>query len=586
MMEHPTSRSREIYVDEGSHGVYNAVIAGNWDRLKIFFAQSFAFTFRITKSGETALLVAIKGGQEYFFIKKMVDMTPPDLLTQKDNSGNTALHAAAQLGNVKVAELLVNKNHELLSFFNDDGLLPIQVSANQGHKGMTSKLLSICNENNCSILLEGAAGGGVLQSLVNAKFYDLALDLLESNPELACGNIFHLELIETSVSRSGRILEMMAEEPSVFRSGTSFGIWGTLIYSLCPETPGRLWKTLEVLVPLMKRIRHIKLMHCQALQLVKCIFSLIKASPYGTALAAMKRPFLLGAQNGVEEIVTEILCYFPASINSTDEENHSGFHIAVMYRREKVFKVLQQKNIGRDKMFLIDNDDNNILHLAGYRARQDLLDLNRGAILQMQYELRWFKEMERLVTSKEIKSKNSDKKTPLAIFNEEHANLVASEIQWMTGMATACSVAASLIVTVAFAAAITVPGGNDSNGLPIFSNQTSFLVFAISDCLALVSSVTSVLSFLSIFTSRYGVDDFLNTLPSRLIIGLISLLFSVIFLMFAFSTTIFLVFAKKNALILIPIITSACLPVFFFIELQLPPLLNMINSTYGPGLFG
>ncbi|CAA2936510.1 ankyrin repeat-containing ITN1-like [Olea europaea subsp. europaea] len=580
MTEQPTSGSQD------RHGVRHAVIDGNWISTEIFLDQRSAFTIRINES-DTALLLAVKVGQEYSFIKKIVDKTPPDLLTQTDNSGNTALHAVAQLGNVKIAKLLVDKNGELLSLFNNDGLLPIQVAANRCHKRMTSYLLDKFLTNNYSNLLEDAAAGSVLLSLVKAKFYDLALYLLKGKPELVRVNFSHLELMETSVSRSGEILELMAEEPSVFKSGTRFGIWGSLIYSLSPktETPGILWKRLEVLVTPMKRIRHIKLMHHQASQLVECTFSLIKTSRYDTALATMKRPFLLGAQNGVEEIVTKILDRFPETMNSIDEEKHSGFHLAVMYRREKVFKVLRQQSIGQDKMFLIDNDDNNILHLAGYRAHQELLDLNRRAILQMQYELKWFKEIEGLVTSKEIKKKNSDEKTPLAIFNEEHANLVSTEIKWMTEMATACSVAASLIVTVAFAAAITVPGGNDSNGLPIFSNQTSFLVFSISDSLALVLSVTSVLSFISIFTSRYGVDDFLHTLPNRLIIGLISLLFSVISLMVAFSTTIFLVFAKKNPLILIPIIISACLPVLFFMELQLPPLLNMINSTYGPGVF-
>ncbi|XP_022866238.1 uncharacterized protein LOC111386040 [Olea europaea var. sylvestris] len=161
----------------------------------------------------------------------MVNKTPPDLLTQTDNSGNTALHAVAQLGNVKIAKLLVDKNGELLNFFNNDGLLPIQVAANRCHKRMTSYLLDKFLTNNYSNLLEDATAGSVLLSLVKAKFYDLALYLLKEKPELVRVNVSHLELMETSVSRSGEILELMAEEPSVFKSGTCFGIWGSLIYS-------------------------------------------------------------------------------------------------------------------------------------------------------------------------------------------------------------------------------------------------------------------------------------------------------------------------------------------------------------------
>ncbi|KAK6126740.1 hypothetical protein DH2020_039511 [Rehmannia glutinosa] len=238
------------------------------------------------------------------------------------------------------------------------------------------------------------------------------------------------------------------------------------------------------------------------------------------------------------------------------------------------FPIVHQQT-GQYKMslsLLLDNGRNNILHLMAYRPHQDRLDMSSGAVLRMQRELQW-------------KSKNADGKTPLTIFNEEHRELAANETQWMIGMATSCTVAASLIATVAFAAAITVPGGNDRNGLPTFSSENAFLVFAVSDALALLSSVTTVLSFLSIFTSRYGVNDFLYALPNRLIIGLISLFLSVTSLMMAFSSTMFLVAARKNALVLIPIIALACVPVALFACLQLPPLLNMIKSTYGPSIF-
>ncbi|KAL2554012.1 Ankyrin repeat family protein [Forsythia ovata] len=294
-----------------------------------------------------------------------------------------------------------------------------------------------------------------------------------------------------------------------------------------------LWKVLQVVVPPMKRICNEKLMHYQAIQLVKHLCSIMDSS-------IPVESFLIGARNGIEEIVTEILDSFPAVIEMRDENKYSVFHYAVMYRHEKIFKIVhQKKNI--DHWFV--EGGNNILHMAGYRARQDRLDLGPGPILQMQRELQWFMEIEKLVTRQASLLLNTEKKTPLTIFNEEHADLASKEIKWLTGMASACSVSASLIATVAFAAAITVPGGNNSNGLPIFSSESSFLVFAVSDALALFTSITCVLYFLSIFTCRYGVEDFLYTLPNRVICGLICLI------------------------------------------LSLPPLLDMFNSTYGPGLF-
>ncbi|KAI3447208.1 hypothetical protein Pfo_003873 [Paulownia fortunei] len=348
-----------------------------------------------------------------------------------------------------------------------------------------------------------------------------------------------------------------------------------------------LWKVLETLVMPLKRIRHRKAMHHQAHQIIKRVCSEIKCLDNAKASSILTGPFLLGAQNGIHEIVKEILESFPHAITFVDEDNHSVFHLAAMYRHEKIFKIVHQQS-GQYKMslsLLLDNRRNNILHLVAYRPHQDRLDLSSGAVLWMQRELQWYKEVEKFVLPQERKSKNADGKTPLTIFNEEHRELAAYETQWMIGMATSCTVAASLIATVAFAAAITVPGGNNSNGLPTFSSENAFVVFAISDALSLLSSVTTVLSFLSIFTSRYAVNDFLYALPNRLIIGLISLFLSVTCLMIAFSSTMFLVAAQRNALILIPIIALACIPVTLFAYLQLPPLLNMIKSTYGPSIF-
>ncbi|KAL2494116.1 ankyrin repeat-containing protein NPR4-like [Forsythia ovata] len=53
-------------------------------------------------------------------------------------------------------------------------------------------------------------------------------------------------------------------------------------------------------------------------------------------------------------------------------------------------------------------------------------------------------------------------------------------------------------------------GNNNNTGTPIFLNDKSFIIFSISDALALFSSVTSILMFLSILTSRYAEEDFLQ----------------------------------------------------------------------------
>ncbi|KAK4391873.1 hypothetical protein Sango_1965100 [Sesamum angolense] len=173
------------------------------------------------------------------------------------------------------------------------------------------------------------------------------------------------------------------------------------------------------------------------------------------------------------------------------------------------------------------------------------------------------------------------------VFTEEHKILKEEGEKWMKDTSNSCTIAAALIATVMFAAAITVPGGNDnSNGFPIFSGSSAFIIFAISDAVSLFTSATSLLMFLAIQTSRYAEEDFLYVLPKRLIIGLGTLFLSISSMMVAFSATVYLVFARKEAWVLIPVGALACLPVTSFVLLQFPLFLDLVYSTYGPGIFG
>ncbi|KAI3705250.1 hypothetical protein L1987_75484 [Smallanthus sonchifolius] len=131
-----------------------------------------------------------------------------------------------------------------------------------------------------------------------------------------------------------------------------------------------------------------------------------------------------------------------------------------------------------------------------------------------------------------------------------------------------------------------VGGTNGSNGLPIFSERLAFVVFAVSDALALFMPASSMLMFLGILTARYAVQDFLYSLPKRLIIALLSLFLSIIFMMIAFTSILYLVFGDEKRWVLGLVSSLATIPVLLFAFLQFNPLLDIISSTYGPGIFG
>ncbi|CAA7036398.1 unnamed protein product [Microthlaspi erraticum] len=84
----------------------------------------------------------------------------------------------------------------------------------------------------------------------------------------------------------------------------------------------------------------------------------------------------------------------------------------------------------------------------------------------------------------------------------------------------------TLITTVIFASIFTVPGGSDEKGLPTFGNQHLFTAFILSAGLGLSTSLASLLTFLSVITSRYKEEDFRVSLPRKLMIGLVTLYLS------------------------------------------------------------
>ncbi|XP_030538462.1 ankyrin repeat-containing protein NPR4-like [Rhodamnia argentea] len=210
-----------------------------------------------------------------------------------------------------------------------------------------------------------------------------------------------------------------------------------------------------------------------------------------------------------------------------------------------------------------------------------------GAAFLMQRELQWFEVLqERSFAWLDNPSREKHEKTYREAFVDKHKDLLKEAGQWMKDTSSSCSFVAALIITVAFAAAFTVPGGNNSDtGIPIFLKKSSFMVFAVADALALFSSVSATLMFLAILTSRYAIDDFLRSLPRKMILGLTFLFLSLAFMLVAFGSALTIVLGERLNWIYIPITLLAAFPVVLFAILQLPLYVEMVESTYWPRLY-
>ena len=165
------------------------------------------------------------------------------------------------------------------------------------------------------------------------------------------------------------------------------------------------------------------------------------------------------------------------------------------------------------------------------------------------------------------------------VFNEEHKELLQQGKEWMKETASSSTVVAALIMTVAFAAIFTLPGGEANKG------KIAFMLFIISDAIALFSSATSALLFLGILTSRYAQKDFLHVLPRILLGGLFSLFLSLAATMITFSATLALVLQNQVSWFATPLIMVTSIPIGLFVLIQRPLLVELLYSTYGPSIF-
>ncbi|KAK3032809.1 hypothetical protein RJ639_035415, partial [Escallonia herrerae] len=612
--------------------LYKAAVRGDWKTAKRFFDQDkHAVTARISVCSETAVQIAAGTGKGTHFLEKLVHMMPPEALLLRSKPGYTALSFAATVGDTKAVTALVETNPSSLYIMTWDRKLPLHLAAEYAHKDTLLYLLRVTKEEvGSSPPFAGQSGVDLLVHVIISGFFDIALDLVKRFPDLAKVNPREGDSPLTAISRKA----------SAFRSGIPLKFWEKLIYYCerlyrtiqhfligapiilenCSnnknvgdiEDPAdtsqglmqmvdrirllqvlrqlgvTLWEGVGLLVPHINYIRHKKLVHNQALQLVKCLCNKMEfISDHSELMLHVEEAVIVAACLNVHEVVEEIVDTFPHAILASDDDTLGIFQLAILNRSEKVFNLMYQ--MGEHKQFLnmvTDNSKNNILHLAGRLAPLHKLSLTSGAALQMQRELQWFKEVEKFVKPAFKDTHNSNKETPAMVFTREHMKLVIEGEKWMKETATSCSIAAALIVTIVFAAAITVPGGNNQDsGYPIFSRYQAFMIFAVSDTISLFTSVTSLLMFLSILTARYAEEEFLYALPKRLIIGLLTLFLAITSMIIAFGATVYLVFGEREVWVLVPVAAFAWLPVSSFLFSQTPLLVQVISSTYGRGIF-
>ncbi|KAK7290029.1 hypothetical protein RIF29_04145 [Crotalaria pallida] len=533
--------------------LHKLALKGNWLAAKHVLDQDTRLRNAAIAHGCPTILHIAAGANQYKFVEELLRFMDKDQdysdLELRDSKGNTAFAFAVAAGNMRIVDLMLQRNPNLPTIRGGDGVTPLQFAALQGKCKMALYLYDMTKH-----VFEIEDWDLLFFTCINTGNYALALKMVEEREVLAFSRDGNGEPGNTG-------LHLLAQKPldcccQNLEHGTPIKINPGMKQHVVLQLVKFLWETILRIKHSKQEIRDIISQPSQLL------FDAAKVGNFG--------------------FLSELISAYPSLIWETDNNNQTIIHIAVLYRHASIFNLVHE--IGTQKDIIVtykeNTEKNTLLHLAAKLAPPSQLELVSGAAFQMSHEISWFEEVSKIMQPSYRNMRNSKDLTARELFTREHAKLKSKGESWTKGTAESCMLISTVIATGVFSAAIQLPGGNNDKGSPNYLDKIAFLVFAISDAIAFISSATSISIFLSILVSRFAEYDFHKSLPLKLIIGLIMLFISITSMMVAFSSIFFITY--YHGLKWVPSFVSifACLPIFLFIFLQYPLWSAIIYSTY------
>ncbi|XP_045821446.1 uncharacterized protein LOC123914367 isoform X2 [Trifolium pratense] len=548
-----------------------AILKGDWKSTKAFLDNDpTALTAKVTVHGRTALHVAAVGAQ-WKLVEKLAQhqQMPAEVLEELDFMGCTCLHYVAMGQSVDAAKALVAKNPSVTQVIDFKGFTPLMYSITSTQcKEMVGYLVLNTSDERPGCPFSGPSASQLVALLTGAGFHDITMHLLQRYPNLAT---------ITDSNGSSIILNVLTKLPSHFYSGDLLYFkFDKLCYKWAPgelEYENTIWNALQTLFPGLKIIRDKKLRHLSAVKLAEFVFSQASTMNDYQFWQSFVSPEILfsATSSGIVEILETCFQFFPDMVWTRIPNEGYLVQIAIKNRQKQVFSFLCKMPIMCKLLVLaIDESNNTTSHLAARFSSQ--VDSNLGAPFQIVRELHWFKVVEKLDHPLHKEVRNIDGKTAWQVFKEEHKTLIREARNWIKDRSNTGMLVATLIVTITFAAAITVPGGsNQDKGIPIFLTDNKFRVFIVSDAIAFFFSMASLLWFLAAINGRYIHEDYAMVLfVARFLVGLDFLSCAVVATMVAFITTLTIFLEDRFKYFIICTSLLAYFPIIVCLKLRFP----------------
>ncbi|KAH9700636.1 ANK REP REGION domain-containing protein [Citrus sinensis] len=493
-----------------------------------------------------------------------------DKMTRQNQAGNTILHETATSNHaIPVAEKLLKKAPGLLGMRNNNGETALLRAARYGKGDIFNFLAGRVSGYDLGTklpFLHRNDKTNVLHIAILSQHFDLALQIAND----------YRYLIEEQDVDGMTALQLLACKPEAFDRKRAEGFFNKLIYYEFEEEERQCKSAMELARFLIRRDTSWEITDSIQDQ------SKPKIHRYGanpnassvdqkgigesSAIDNAETPLFLATKSGCIEIVKEIFNVYPQAVEHIDDEGRNILHVAIKYRQLEIFELVIQMEVPMRRLVRkIDNGGNTLLHMTGIKRSDYVPEKMEGPALVLQEELLWYERVEEVSMPHFRNHRNNMGFTPEELFATANNELRAQSKEWLIHTAEGCSVVAVLIATVAFAAAYTVPGGaNEETGYPILLRHPFFVTFTVSDVLSLTFSLAAVVTFLSILSSPFRLQDFKQSLPNKLTMGFAFLFLSVCLMMVAFAATILLMIKNKEHWAKVLLYTCSFIPVGIF----------------------
>ncbi|KAJ8634945.1 hypothetical protein MRB53_009212 [Persea americana] len=572
--EHKGDRSPSV-----KEMVFGALKSGQWvDVLKKYEENAENIqTASITSSKEKVLHIAISHNRSDVAKKLLGFVANGKVIEEmKNDRDNNPLHLAASLGKADMCEAMMGRGPELIECRNMDGETPLFLAALHGRKEafytLRQKWIDIKKEDVSIQHYKRNDGNSILHVTILGEYFDLAFQIIKWYPKLAT---FRNE-------RGHSPLHILALHPSVFRSGCYLNPMDRFIYrchisTKCPFTDKP---------PMLSSPAQSALLKPPSTQATAkpAKDPVVNAKDFQLpeVILVSDPPKQQGPSDPPDPTVAVVASY-----------SHGNFQSSLSLSHSIIASHIPGPNSANDLQH-----DNPILTLPSDMVYEILgkipapaLDCSNPFSIPEHCTLAeptasTSRSMNLIAAQSNIKATTSSPQAlqTVTVPTSKSVNSASS----LTDISCLPSnipldVVAALIATVAFASATTLPGGvNEEQGTPIFEGKAALDIFIISSLVALCFSITSLTMFLSILTSRFQVWDFYYNLPSKLMLGLGSLLASIASILVAFCSGHFLSIRNNLRHAIFPIYAATCLFLTIFVVAQFPLYLDLIRSTMTP----